>query len=198
MSSKLSYLFCLYRYQHGDLTSAVFRGLPAWRSFISASFMVEFSGIPQSKSKHDGKKIVEMIARLGKFKGFNPDMIDMAHFVSEKENAPLIVTFTRKADRQQFYKQKSLLKNIHINQLITDDETYQQGDAEVRAPNTYIYLNESLTKMNRDLIIKCKKQSKLLNYKYQGYTVKGQVRVKKTDNSEFIPIMCEDDLHKIK
>ena len=67
------------------------------------------------------------------------------------------------------------------------------SDCEVSLPglereNSYIYLNESLTSMNRMLLRETRKESKRLKYEFPGYTVNGQVRVKKSKSSEYIPI----------
>ena len=59
-------------------------------------------------------------------------------------------------------------------------------------------MNESLTAENRKLLKLARSESKKQNYKYKGYTVNGQVRVKKDDNSEAIPILCTKDLEDIK
>ena len=55
-----------------------------------------------------------------------------------------------------------------------------------RDGNTYIYLKESLTKLN-SLLLK-KENGKLKSYTYTGYTYKGEVRVKKSDAATFISI----------
>ena len=49
-------------------------------------------------------------------------------------------------------------------------------------------MNESLTSMNRMLLREARKESKRLKYEFPGYTVNGQVRVKKSKSSEYIPI----------
>ena len=59
-------------------------------------------------------------------------------------------------------------------------------------------MNESLTAENRKLLKLARTESKKKNYKYKGYTVNGQVRVKQDDNSEKIPILCMEDLEYIK
>ena len=59
------------------------------------------------------------------------------------------------------------------------------------------YLNESLTPMNSYLMKETRKLTKPLKYKYPAYTVKGEVRCKKIDNSKYIKIRNINDLKKI-
>ena len=58
-------------------------------------------------------------------------------------------------------------------------------------------MNESLTSMNRMLPREARKESKRLKYKFPGYKVNGQVRVKKSKRSEYIPINSKQDLVNI-
>ena len=64
--------------------------------------------------------------------------------------------------------------------------------------NTFIFVNESLKAENRKLLKLARSESKKKHYKCKGYTVNGQVRVKKNDNSEAIPILCTEDLEDLK
>ena len=60
-----------------------------------------------------------------------------------------------------------------------------------------IFLNESLTPTNRRLLKEAKKASRQHNYKYKGYTVNGEVRVKQNDHDDHIPMLCLKDLEKV-
>lgn len=150
--------------------------------YYRSSFMVELSGLPQNSQNEDSIDLVKKIATLAKFEYFDVSQIDVAHRLSSNKNSPVIVMFTTKSYRHNFYYQKSKLKTLHIAQL-TDDE-YPYPDPEIeREANTFIYLNESLTPENRDLYIKAKKAAKAKHYKYPGYTIKGQVRVRREKES---------------
>jgi len=60
-----------------------------------------------------------------------------------------------------------------------------------------IYITESLSEMNGELLRQAKELAKPLGYKFFGYTIGGEVRVKKSELSKFIPIRHYDDLAKI-
>ena len=55
-------------------------------------------------------------------------------------------------------------------------------------------MNESLTSMNRMLLNEARKESKELKNEFPRYTVSGQVRVKKSKSSEYIPVNTKQDL----
>ena len=58
-------------------------------------------------------------------------------------------------------------------------------------------MSESLTSMNRMLLREARKETKKLKCEFPGYTVNGQVRVKKSKRSEKIPINSKRDLVNI-
>ena len=83
-----------------------------------------------------------------------------------------------------------------------NDDSDSRDDEEVTLPGLnkdLIFVNESLTDMNRTLLKEAKTISKNLHYryKYTGYILNGKVRVKKSENSGHISITFKKDLEKI-
>ena len=78
----------------------------------------------------------------------------------------------------------------------TGGPRYQDSDGNVRLP--FIKFYESLSKLNTDLLNKARDAAKDLGYVYPGYTVNGQVRVKRAAGERFIAIKCHGDLSQIK
>ena len=159
--------------------------------------MLELSGIP----RQDDENAIDLVNKTAVVAGicnFDVSQIDIAHRVSEKETAPIIVLLNRKADRTNFYRQKKKLFEVRANHIRKpNNEDY--SDSKVSLPglereNSYIYMNESLTSMNRMLLSKARKESKGLKYEFPRYTVSGQVRVKKSKSSEYIPVNSKQDL----
>lgn len=72
-----------------------------------------------------------------------------------------------------------------------------QEDEEDLHKNRFIFQNESLTETNRKLLIGTKKLAKRLHYRFPGYTVNRQVRVKISEISEYNVISNIQDLNKI-
>ena len=61
--------------------------------------------------------------------------------------------------------------------------------------NSYIDMNESLTSMNKMLLRETTRESERLKYEFPGYTVNGQVRVKKSKSNKYRPINSKQDLY---
>ena len=59
-------------------------------------------------------------------------------------------------------------------------------------------MQESLTRMNNELLKSAKQVASALDYKYKGYVINGEVRVKSADGEKFIAIKCKSDLKKIQ
>ena len=166
--------------------------------YNKSSFMLELLGIP----RQDNENAIDLVNKTAVVAGvcnFDVSQIDIAHRVSEKGTAPIIVLFNRKADRAKFYRQKKRLFKVRANHIMKPNNNEDHSDSEVSLPGlereySYIYMNESLTSMNRMLLREARKESKRLKYEFPGYTVNGQVRVRKSKSSEYIPINSKHDL----
>ena len=99
--------------------------------------------------------------------------------------------FDRKEDRNNFYRQKMKFKDIKSSAIVNQSAGYQD-----KAPVQNIYINESLTKENRKLLKEAKRYANKLKHRYPGYTVNGEIRVRKSANRDHISILCKSDLDK--
>ena len=132
---------------------------------------------------------------------FDVSQINIAHRKSENETAPVIVLFNREADRTNFYREKKKPFKVRDNHILQPNNE-DHSDNEVSLPdlereNSYIYMNESLTSLNRMLLREFRKESNRLKHELPGYRVNGQVRVKSSTNSEYEPINSKQDLVNI-
>ena len=78
--------------------------------------MLELSGIP----RQDDENAIDLVNKTAVVAGkcnFDVNQIDIAHRVSEKGAAPIIVLFNRKADRANFYRQKKKLFKVRATTL---------------------------------------------------------------------------------
>ena len=163
--------------------------------------MLELSGIP----RQDDENAIDRVNKTAVVAGicnFDVSQIDIAHRASEKGKAPIIVLFNRRVDRTNFYRKKKKLFKVRANHIVKPNNIEDHSDSEVSLPglereNSYIYMNESLTSMNRMLLREARKESKRLKSEFPGYKVNGQVRVKKSKSSEYIPINSKHDLVNI-
>ena len=166
-----------------------------------SSFMLELSGIP----RQDDENAIDLVNKNAVVAGicnFDVSQIDIAHRVSQKGTAPIIFLFNRKTDRANFYIQKKKLFKVRANHIVKPNNNEDHSESEVCLPglereNSYIYMNKSLTSMNRMLLREARKESNRLKYEFPGYPVNGQVRVKKSKSSEYIPINSKHDLANI-
>ena len=94
---------------------------------------------------------------------------------------------SKKSDRTNFFKQRKKFHNLRAHhfqssQLVEEEVTLPGIDkerGEETSNKSLIFLNESLTPTNRRLLKEAKRASRQHNYKYKGYKVNGEVRVKK-------------------
>ena len=151
---------------------------------MRSSWILEISGIPTLKDENS-KGIVYKLASLSKMQDFSKDQVDVAHRTSSKSTAPIIVLFYKKNDRNHFYEQKYNLETLRSNQFSDDNAAEEEQHLERNDVEHIqrIDINESLAKENRELLKLAREKAKKLKYKYKGYTVKGEVWVKKNESS---------------
>ena len=73
--------------------------------------MLELSGIP----RQDDENIIDLVNKtevVAEICNFDVSQINIAHRVSEKRAVPIIVLFTKKAERTNFYRQKNKILKI--------------------------------------------------------------------------------------
>lgn len=111
----------------------------------------------------------------------------------------MIILFLKKIERQKFHDQKKNLYLLNASQSEDDgsEDRKDQEDEEDLHKNRFIFQNESLTETNKKLLIGTKNLAKCLHYRFPGYTVNRQVRVKKSEISEYNVISDIEDLNKI-
>ena len=90
---------------------------------------------------------------------------------------------------------QQLLKKPEDEEVVFN--SYMEAAAEDPRERGKVFITESLTQMNGELLRQAKEVAKPMNYKFFGYTINGEVRVKKSEVSRFIAIKYFDDLKKI-
>ena len=146
--------------------------------------MVELSGIPHQR----GEDVIDLIGKVvvaANITGYDPNQIDIAHRASSQPISPIIIMFDRKRGRNNFYQQKMKLKNIKSSTIVNQSAGGEQDEATVQD----IYINEGLTQENHKLLKEAKRETNKMKYQYQGYTVNGEIRVRKSANEDHISIL---------
>ena len=90
-----------------------------------------------------------------------------------------------------FWNQKDKLKGKSLHQLgvaythqerrhhVVDQEVSFNPNGHPKRKEQYVYFSDSLTSYNGQLLKEAKVIAKEMNYKFAGYSVKGEVRVKR-------------------
>ena len=95
-----------------------------------------------------------------------------------------------------FYKKKDSNDfNLRSNQFSDGAVQEEQHLESIEVqPTERIYVNESLTKENRELLKLAREEAKKFKYKYKGYTVKEEVPVRKNERCGCIIIQSKSDV----
>ena len=88
--------------------------------------------------------------------------------------------------KNNFDNQKNKVFKLHVNQIILDNPSLpENNEQQKRDPKTLIYISKSLTPDKRQFLKKASEKAKEKHYKYKGYTIKGEIYVKKGGASEY-------------
>ena len=74
--------------------------------------------------------------------------------------------------------------------------TAKKSDRQLKFRNEDVYINEHLSKVNRELFAIATERKRTLNYKYL-WTKGGIVHMRKEENSPSLTINNEHDLHQL-
>ena len=100
--------------------------------------------------------------------------------------------------RISFFEQKYRVKKLRSNQFSDDaaaeEQHLESNHAELAQR---LYIQETLTKEDRELLKLSREEAKRLKYKYKDYTIKGEVRVIKNESSDYLVIRSKSDAQKI-
>ena len=162
-----------------------------------------------SSDNHKTREVIRILADAAEINDFNTNQVDVCHRIGNYSYCPIIIRFTRKQDRENFFRQRGRFKNIDISEVAIattmkeltnwrDEKTKYQPRKDWT--NEYPRLNvvEHLTNMNNELLKAASIKARALQYKFPGYVLNGEVRVKRTENSHHISINSNSDLVKIK
>ena len=113
--------------------------------------MLEISVIPFTETENC-RDLITKLVDLANITRINITQIDIIHRTSKKLTASIIVIFTRKIDRMNFYNQLHKVKGLINLRFSTQKEVKEGEDQEVilntdqPAQNNYIYINKYLKK----------------------------------------------------
>lgn len=144
---------------------------------------IEIRGVPLKKNEN----LFQLVGRIGDAIG-HPVSPSQINFVTRSRSTsdikPIIVGFLCRYTKENFVASARTRKNLTAGDL---------GFPEV----SRVYVNDHLTRDNKQLLTKTKKVALDRNHKYT-WVQNCKILVRKNDTSPIIHITCEDDLSKIK
>lgn len=146
--------------------------------------MLEIAGIPRS-SKEDAEEIVLDLCKSMNVK-VKPEDIEACHRISPRDTASIIVKFCTRKTRDKVMAQRNTLKGKKTHDL----------NLVLESKSAYVYINESLTKKNKEIFSATLNFKKENHYKYI-WTRNGTIYIRKSDNCKALRIRNNLDLEKI-
>ena len=116
--------------------------------YIRSSFMFKLSNILVLGKNKNSVEIVCKVAELVEVNDFHRNQIDVAHRTSKTKISSIIVLFHKKNSK------------VHVKRVSMEDDNACQivnGEPDVKS---YIYVNESLTKQNSELLRKARQRER--------------------------------------
>lgn len=154
---------------------------------------LEIRGVPQLHNEDTD----DLVKKVGELIDVDINYVDIStsHRLSDgiqrrsdgvqiKRDPAIIVKFTKRSDRDDFYRSRKLLKG-----KTTEDLGFS------RSPPQPIFIAESLTKKKKDLFNLCLKVKKQFGYKFI-WSFYGKICLRKDVNSPVLNIKTIDDLRK--
>ena len=144
--------------------------------------MVDICGIPRHANEDTDQIVLNIAAELDVT--VKKSDIAISHRTKPTPEAPIIVKFVSRRVRNSFFYKRNILKEKTLNYFGFQGNTGK------------LYINESLTALNGELLKNTRKQLKGKNFKYI-WTKNGTIFVRKDDTSEKTIIRSIKDLAKL-
>ncbi|KAJ2946823.1 hypothetical protein O0L34_g16147 [Tuta absoluta] len=152
---------------------------------------VEISGVNESQNEN----LTQVVSTIALKLGVKHEPQDMDFVVRAGRQLPveegevrrprsIIVRFTRRAPRDEMLRAARSRRNITTEQL------------DVPGAPTKVFINEHLTKSERQLYAKARSIARERNFQYIGRR-NGKIVVRKVENGALINIMSQDDLFRL-
>ncbi len=122
--------------------------------------MLEIGGIPRNNGENCEEIVIELAKKLNV--NLASSEIEACHWISPKENASIIAKFQSRKTREALLSKeaKSLNRKLKISDL-----GYQMAGGSGSDNNGKIFINESLTSPNKNLLRLTKIKKRDLDYK---------------------------------
>ena len=141
--------------------------------------MLNIKGIPKLREESTDELVIKTASLLNVQLDFQD--IDISHRTSVRDDAAIIVKFNSRRKRNELYAQRKHLKDITVQQLGFES-------------NEKIYINESLTHKNGELLKNTRKLKETKALKYI-WTKNGNIFVRASDTADTKNIKSNSNIH---
>ena len=138
----------------------------------------EIQGIPELPYDNPQQLVIE-VARLADIEVEAND-ISIAHRLPSKKQGKIIVKFTRRAKRNEFYDARKKLRTKRSKDL---PMVYAVPKSSTVSHRSRIYINESLTPYRKRLFNRILEFKRTHNYKYL-WTNNGRIMLRESESSQ--------------
>lgn len=152
---------------------------------------VEITGIPVIKEEN----AVSLVHRVGNAVNFKVEngMIDSCYRLKKNPNKPneppiLFIKFTSNLVKNEFLKAKSVKRTLCVRDI---DEALLNN-----SHNSPVYINNSLTRENKILLMQCQKFKREKGVKFV-WVKNGKIHMRRDDKSKVFIISKESDLNDV-
>lgn len=150
---------------------------------------IEINGVPESQNED----VLQVVKNVGVSLGvtLTEESVDACHRLGPKranEDRPrgIIVKFTRRMIKEEVLRKRRIKRNLN-----THDIGYTDRPAEV------IYLNESLTKIRRELYKEVRTLKKVKGFSFV-WVRNGTILVRPSEGARVITVVTMDDVEKLQ
>lgn len=152
---------------------------------------IEISGLPENKEE----QTVDLVLKIAEHVGVptKREDIEFAHRVQTQQhnnsNLPrnIVARLKQRSTKDAIVAAARKLRGINLHDL---------GLQTVASHKSKVYVNEHLTKYNKNLLKQCKLRANELSYKYI-WTKNCRIYLRRVDGSQHILVLTEEDLKNI-
>ena len=158
--------------------------------------MVEVSGIPRRAKENCEELVLELASKIGvELKAEN---IEACHRISPKQDAPIIVKVVSRKDASSLLSKtaKSNARRISIADLVFEVPATLSQNPTTNVSSGKVFVNESLTSRNKNLLRVAKTKKRELDYKFL-WLRNGTIYMRRNENAPVKKIAFLDDLEKL-
>lgn len=149
---------------------------------------IDINGVPDKENEN----VLDEVKKVGVALGINitDDMVDACHRLGKKREdgnpRGIVVKFTRRVVKEEILQKRRVKRNLNTTHI-----------GEKNSPGEVIYINESLTKVRRELHKEVRALKKKKGFSFV-WVRNGKILVRPTEGARVIAVTTMEDLEKLQ